>query len=96
MKTVWKYRIELRSWFEKDASDEVDIPAGAKIVYAEAVSATQWDIWVEVETTNQATPVHFVLYGTGFTFEDDVSHVATARLGDYVWHLYRKNQGEQQ
>lgn len=92
MRRVLKYLVQLQNGFGKDSAGEEDIPAGAKIVHAEALSASCWYVWAEVDTNNLPTPVRFVLHGTGHNIEGDESHVATVRIGDYVWHLYKENR----
>lgn len=87
MKSVWKYELQL-------GCTTLDMPAGAVILTAGAQGNTL-SAWVEVDPDQEETESRTIsVFGTGQKIAEEpgekLRYVATALVGNYVWHVYER------
>lgn len=86
MRTVWKYQL---GW---TGLHELSLPAGAEILSVQLQDDTP-TIWALVHTDATHITRRFLVTGTGWDIDREVSHrplrhVGTWQDNGFVWHLF--------
>ena len=92
MKTIWKYGII-------PGRCDVQMPLGSKVLSAGLDPIGNMCIWVEVDTENPIMNYNVLGIGTGWEITVDLSEfkfIDTVTHGDFVWHIYVEDKGEDQ
>lgn len=89
MKAVWKFPIEITDDFE------LELPAGAEILYVDSQRDTEVNMWALVDTEAPKMFRKFHLAGTGYHIDEALNltkanHVASFQMqgGALVFHLF--------
>jgi hypothetical protein len=87
---VWKYPIVHFS------GTNVEMPVGAKILTAQHQDGVM-TLWALGNPAAERERREFRIFGTGWPIEqDNLSYVATAQEGMFVWHLFEVLSPSQQ
>jgi hypothetical protein len=84
MKTIWKFGIPVKDYFE------LDLPEGATILHVDCQN-DQPQIWAMVKTGTPLQRRFFRLYGTGHQMgEEYQNHIGSFQMagGSLVFHLF--------
>lgn len=86
--TVWKFPLG------REATQEIEVPVGAKIVHAAKQANQRPAIWAIVDSEQKATEKRKILVvGTGWDLNGETEGKQVAHLGTfvhepYVWHVF--------
>jgi len=84
MRTVWKYQIPIKDYFE------LELPQGAKILTIQ-VQYGEPQLWALVDPTAQLEFRLFRLSGTGHPITNrNLDYIETVQQleGQFIWHIF--------
>ena len=82
-KRIFKYKVPL------DTFVSMDMPEGAEPLHF-GIQNDEPTLWAKVDPDNPIVSKKFMLFSTGYWFEDDhLKYIGTViNLDRYVWHLF--------
>lgn len=87
-KTIWKYRLK----FFK--IQNIDLPQGAKCLLV-GEQAGELTLWFEVNPKMPIITTLIHIIGTGENIPENVKHLGSTQIREYVWHIYIKISSEE-
>lgn len=83
---IYKYKIPVNM-----GTHFVSIPGGGEAEFCMAESTDEeFTVWFLVDPEDKLEICRFIVIGTGQHFPDNWIHIASARSGEFVWHLLEK------
>lgn len=81
---IYKYPLNFPA-----GAQTIEMPLNAEIIACQ-IQAGKITLWAVVNPDVALEPRHFRILGTGFPFEDQLKHLGTVQLDEFVWHIFEE------